>query len=297
MILEWNLTLPLPDVRYDLLEVSYERTASSRYFRTCIKAHIYLPLLVLNDRYFRETTDPFERLCRTVFYLLAFGIEQHCSMPDKDLEQQSSDASFPQSDGSSSHERCWRMGGHKPFPATIADRKAYVVEYDGPTDARHPKNWPSSTRWVMPNTILISRTLTGWNRLWISVIVCFGTLISSFDSAVFGSGAAKAAQEFSVGEEVGILGTTLYVLGFASGPLIWAPGSELLGRRWPLVVGMFGCLIFTIASATSKDIQTLTICRFFAGVFGASPLCVVPAVLSDMYDDLHRGTAISIYAL
>lgn len=47
----------------------------------------------------------------------------------------------------------------------------------------------------------------------------------------------------------------------------------------------------------SKDIQTLIICRFFAGVFGASPLCVVPGVLSDMFNNMYRGMAITIYAL
>lgn len=79
--------------------------------------------------------------------------------------------------------------------------------------------------------------------------------------------------------------------------MIWAPGSELIGRRWPLFIGVFGSSIFTIGSAASKDIQTLIICRFFAGLFGASPLCVVPAVLSDLYNSTYRGVAISLYAL
>jgi DHA1 family multidrug resistance protein-like MFS transporter len=60
---------------------------------------------------------------------------------------------------------------------------------------------------------------------------------------------------------------------------------------------MLGCSIFNVGSAAAKDIQTLIICRFFAGVFGASPLCVVPAVLADVYTNVHRGVAISIYAL
>lgn len=105
------------------------------------------------------------------------------------------------------------------------------------------------------------------------------------------------AQEFSVSPEVGTLGTTLYVLGFASGPLIWAPASELIGRRWPLTVGKLGGAVFTIASAVGKDIQTVIICRFFAGLFGASQLSVVPALLSDIYDNSQRGTAIAIYSL
>lgn len=55
--------------------------------------------------------------------------------------------------------------------------------------------------------------------------------------------------------------------------------------------------IFTIASAVAKDIQTLIICRFFAGMCGASQLTVVPGVLADLYNNSTRGAAISLYAL
>ena len=55
--------------------------------------------------------------------------------------------------------------------------------------------------------------------------------------------------------------------------------------------------ILTIASATAKDIQTLIICRFFAGMCGAGQLTVVPGVLADIYDNTYRGVAISLYAL
>ena len=135
------------------------------------------------------------------------------------------------------------------------------------------------------------------NRFYVSWLACLGTLTASFTSAIFAPGTNNASKAFNVSPEVGTLGTTLYVLGFASGPLIWAPASELIGRRWPLTAGMFGGAIFTIASAVAKDIQTLIICRFFAGMFGASQLSVVPGVLSDIYNNMHRGVAISLYAL
>lgn len=139
--------------------------------------------------------------------------------------------------------------------------------------------------------------LTVITRLYVSSIACLGTLTASFTSAIFAPGTVSASKAFGVSSEVGTLGTTLYVLGFASGPLIWAPASELVGRRWPLTIGMLGGAIFTIASAVAKDIQTLIICRFFAGMFGASQLSVVPAVLSDIYNNIHRGIAIALYSL
>lgn len=87
------------------------------------------------------------------------------------------------------------------------------------------------------------------------------------------------------------------MLGFFLGPIIWAPGSEVIGRRWPLFLGMLGLSIFTIGAATSTNIQTLIICRFFSGVCGVSPLCVVPGILADMYNNTYRGVAVTLYAL
>ncbi|GAB1207446.1 hypothetical protein APSETT445_006163 [Aspergillus pseudonomiae] len=105
------------------------------------------------------------------------------------------------------------------------------------------------------------------------------------------------SEEFHVSTEVMILGVTLYVLGFASGPTFWAPASELSGRRWPLTAGAFGASIFTIGTATAKDVQTIMLTRFFAGFFAASPLALVPAVFADMYNNRHRGVAIAMFAM
>lgn len=51
------------------------------------------------------------------------------------------------------------------------------------------------------------------------------------------------------------------------------------------------------AVATAKDVQTLMICRFFAGLFGSSPLVVVAAMYVDMYKAEHRGIALVIFCM
>jgi DHA1 family multidrug resistance protein-like MFS transporter len=114
---------------------------------------------------------------------------------------------------------------------------------------------------------------------------------------MFSPGIDQASIDFGVGTEVITLCTTLFVLGFATGPMVWAPLSELLGRKLPLVIAIIGEGIFTIACAVAKDVQTLVICRFFAGVCGASQLTVVPGLLADIYDNTYRGVAIALYAL
>lgn len=105
------------------------------------------------------------------------------------------------------------------------------------------------------------------------------------------------AAKFHVSTEVGLLGLSLYVLGFALGPLFWAPLSELRGRRLPLVISMFGFSIFQLGVASAKDLQTVILCRFWGGVFGACPLAVVAAVFSDMFDNRTRGMAITVFSM
>ncbi|KAL9039113.1 MAG: hypothetical protein Q9214_005009, partial [Letrouitia sp. 1 TL-2023] len=171
------------------------------------------------------------------------------------------------------------MGMGKPIPPPLPNPEDYKVDFDRMNDPFHPYNWKRPT------------------KLFTSILVCSGTFIVSYTSAIFAPAINSAIKVFDVGPEVGALGTTLYVLGFASGPLIWAPWSEVRGRKWPLTISMLVGGIFTIASASAKDFQTLIICRFFAGACGAGQLTVVPGVLADIFDNNYRSVAISLYAL
>ncbi|KAL8854679.1 MAG: hypothetical protein Q9221_000461 [Calogaya cf. arnoldii] len=171
------------------------------------------------------------------------------------------------------------FGGGKEYPPPLPEREEYVVEFDGPEDPLHPQNWPMK------------------KKIAIALMLGYTTLVSAFGSSIFSAATQVVAAYFSVSTEVGILGLSLYVLGFATGPILWAPLSELRGRRLPLVVAMFGFSIFSIATATAKDLQTVLLTRFFAGVFGSCPLAVVAAVFSDMFDNRSRGLAITLFSM
>lgn len=143
----------------------------------------------------------------------------------------------------------------------------------------------------------LCRYANDWNRIVLGCILTFSALVVAYGSAVFGTASPGTMNEFGFGREVAALGTTLYVLGFAAGPTIWAPMSELIGRRVPLLVGMFGFDIFILASATAKDTQTIMLSRFFSGLFAASLVALVPASLSDIFNSHHRGIAIAVYTM
>ncbi|TVY47094.1 putative transporter [Lachnellula occidentalis] len=172
-----------------------------------------------------------------------------------------------------------RMGVGKDFPPDLPDRENYVVEFEGPDDPMHAQNWPMK-----------KKVLT-------AIMLGYTTLVSAFTSSIFSTATATVAKQFHVSTEVGVLGLSLYVLGFAFGPVFWAPLSELKGRRLPLVISMFGFSIFQIAVAAAKDLQTIMLCRFWGGMFGAAPLAVVAAVFSDMFDNRTRGLAITVFSM
>jgi MFS transporter, DHA1 family, multidrug resistance protein len=86
------------------------------------------------------------------------------------------------------------------------------------------------------------------------------------------------------------------MVGFATGPIFWAPLSELRGRRLPVFISQFGLMVFSFGVATAENLQTVLICRFFGGFFGAAPLAVVAAIFSDIFNNETRGVAITIFA-
>lgn len=128
-------------------------------------------------------------------------------------------------------------------------------------------------------------------------MLAYTTLVSTFTSSIYSDTTTVIAPIYHVSSEVTLLGLSLYVLGFATGPVCWAPLSELRGRKLPIIIGMFGLTLFEFAVATAKDLQTILICRFFAGFFGACPIAVVAAIFSDIFDNRFRGVAITIFSI
>lgn len=171
------------------------------------------------------------------------------------------------------------MGGDRDYPPALPDRTPYQVLFDGPLDPKHPHNWPT----------------------WKKVRMCFALGMSAisitFGSAMFAASSPALMATYHIGWVPATLGTSLFVFGFASGPIVWGPLSELYGRKIVMVLSMFGYVCFSFAVAVSKDIQSILICRFFSGFIGAAPLVVAPAAFTDMFNAKQRGTAISLFVI
>ena len=86
-------------------------------------------------------------------------------------------------------------------------------------------------------------------------------------------------------------------VGFAAGPIIWAPMSEIWGRRISLLPAVFCLGLFSIGTGASTNAASVFITRFFAGFFGSAPVSNVSAALGDIWPLEVRGIAVSFYSV
>jgi MFS family permease len=123
------------------------------------------------------------------------------------------------------------------------------------------------------------------------------TMTATWASSCYSAGTAQIAAEFGVGSQVAILGTSLFLVGFGIGPLLWAPLSEVYGRRVAVFVPMFVAACFSFGSGASKDFQTLMLTRFWGAFFASAPVTNTGGVLGDLYGPEQRGIAMAGYAM
>lgn len=133
----------------------------------------------------------------------------------------------------------------------------------------------------------LANTLEGNARnlpvsVFITANLALLVFIVTFASSVLSSATADLEAEFHISKEVAILATSIFVLGFAVGPTLFGPASEVLGRKRPLGIGVVGFAIVTVGVAVADNAATVLVCRFLGGVFGVAPLVIVSSLLGHL---------------
>jgi MFS transporter, DHA1 family, multidrug resistance protein len=153
------------------------------------------------------------------------------------------------------------------------------VDFDGDDDPYRPINWTMKKK-------VITTALYGLT-----------TMTAAWASASFSPGTSQVSHDFHIGSEVATLGTTLFLFGFGTGPLLWAPLSEVYGRKAAVLPPMFVAACFAFGTGAAKDIQTIMLTRFWAGFFASAPVTNTGGVLADLFPASQRGIAIASYAM
>jgi multidrug resistance protein len=148
-----------------------------------------------------------------------------------------------------------------------------------PEDVENPMNFREITKWSL------------------NALVALSAFIIALASSAFSGGLVEIISTFTISKEVAILGLSLYVIGFAIGPLLWAPLSEKYGRRYVFIVSGATLTILLAGTAGAHNIETLLILRFLAGSLGSAPLITAGGVIADLFPPLSRGLALGLYVL
>ncbi|KAG5660264.1 hypothetical protein KAF25_003786 [Fusarium avenaceum] len=183
-----------------------------------------------------------------------------------------------------------------PYWRLVADQAGITPEvqnykYDGSGTEEDPYR----VKWI-PNDPRNPMTFSQVKKWFITMTVALTTLAVALVSSAYTGGIRQIIMEFQISQEVATLGVSLFVLGFAIGPLLWAPLSEMFGRQY-LFIGTYAALTaFNAGCAGAKNAETLLVLRFFAGAFGSSPLTNAGGTIADMFPASQRGLAMAIFA-
>ncbi|KAF9892632.1 hypothetical protein FE257_001034 [Aspergillus nanangensis] len=148
-----------------------------------------------------------------------------------------------------------------------------------PGDSDNPRCWPR------------------WQKWYITCVVSMLNVVTCLCAGSISSGATQIAEEFHVSSEVTTLCLSMYILGFAIGPVLLAPLSEYFGRQPVYIISWFVLFIFQLPIALAQNIGTILVCRLIGGFAGGAPLTNTGGSISDLWARNESGGAMAVYGL
>ena len=131
------------------------------------------------------------------------------------------------------------------------------VTWESATDPMNPKNWGMKDKWAV--TLLIS---------------CF-LLATLMSSTIISPALPAIAENLDITSDVEIqTSMSVFVLGYAFGPLFLAPLSEMYGRIIVVQLSNVWFVIWSIVSGLAATKAQMITARLMAGIGGSAALAV-----------------------
>lgn len=172
------------------------------------------------------------------------------------------------------------QGGESQTDSKTVDEDSknhYLVKWDA-NDPGNPKHW------------------NRWYKAWLTLQMTLLAFVGSFGASIPSPTQTILEEEFHISLETTVLVVSLFVLGYAFGPMIWAPVSEVYGRRLSMLPAVFVLGLFSIGTAVSHSASAVFLTRFFGGLFASAPISNVSAAIGDIYDPRTRGVPMALMA-
>lgn len=163
----------------------------------------------------------------------------------------------------------------------LAPDGTVLVTWYGEDDPANPQNWSRG------------------KKIWTAFVVMYYTFAIYAGSSIVAFAFGDISEHFGVSEIVAALLLTLFVLGYAIGPLFLAPLSEIasIGRNPPYVFSMAIFTILQVPSALADNFAGLAVLRFLAGFTGSPPLATGGASITDVFSPQKAGYVLGIYGI
>lgn len=165
-----------------------------------------------------------------------------------------------------------------PYKGSGTDQDPFVIDWL-PTDPEDPQRWPNTLKWLQ---IIVSS---------------FATLAVALSSSAYGGGVVSLTQEFGKSSLFWTAGISFFVLGFAFGPLLWAPASEVFGRRNIYILSYFFLTLWQAVTCAAPNPGSVLVFRFLAGFFGSSPLANGGGTIADVLDSRQIGLGMALFSV
>ncbi|KPM39753.1 hypothetical protein AK830_g6838 [Neonectria ditissima] len=155
-----------------------------------------------------------------------------------------------------------------------------AIGWDGADDPHNPMNWPERKKWTTIGALSLM------------------TLLTPLGSSMFAPGVPDIMREFgSSSANLATFMVSIYVLGFAFGPLLAAPLSEIYGRAIVFNIANVFFVLATVATALSQNMGMIIAFRFLMGLAGSTPVTNGSGTITDMFPIEQRGKAMAVWAM
>jgi multidrug resistance protein len=184
------------------------------------------------------------------------------------------------------------------YPLSNLDEN--LVGWESQDDPVNPRNWPDGRKWFILGTFsgkAVSPVCLRSTNNSIALVAAI-TFLSPLASSIFAPGIPFVSADFNNTSQIlGSFAVSVYVLGFAVGPLILSPLSEIYGRCIILNISNVFFCAFTLGCALAPNLGGLIAMRFLSGFGGSACLTIGTGVIADMFVPAQRGKAVALYSM
>lgn len=155
-----------------------------------------------------------------------------------------------------------------------------IVGWDSEHDPQNPLNFAPARKW----------SITG-------LLSALGFIVS-FASSIIAPALDYIQQDFEIeGLTLAALPVSIFLLGYAVGPLFLSPLSEVHGRHMVMVSSSAFFCVWVVGCGLAPSLASLAVFRVLCGVGGSASQTIGGSVIADLFPVHQRGRALGVWVI